>query len=215
MSLAIPGADLPLWGAYVKLLSKQPVKTKCITSGIIFVLSQAISQLLQSNCITSKTKVRDFGIWGTLMPIAAHHWQNAMVVYGPSSNFAKLPIDHLLYRIPIMLAFSLYCKLMEGVSVREAWKFTVKTNPSIQIAALKLWPLANLINFTVMPLPLRVLWQNVVLFFWAIFLATRLRRDNLRQKQAIEQSENVPQGQSENHETLKKVITEQGPDARV
>jgi hypothetical protein len=211
MSAAIPGAEVPIWGTYVRLLSQQPVRTKCITSGIIFIISQAISQLLQFNRITSKIKVRDFGVWGTLMPVAAHYWQNAMVAYGPSSNFAKLPIDHILYRTPIMFVFSVYCKLMEGVPIREAWNFAIKTNPSIQLAALKLWPVANVINFTLIPLPLRVLWQNVVLFFWAIFLATRLRRDNARQKQLKDAAACA----EDETERRRRNIKEQGPDAKV
>mmetsp|Transcript_52147 Transcript_52147/g.91650 ORF Transcript_52147/g.91650 Transcript_52147/m.91650 type:complete len:209 (-) Transcript_52147:104-730(-) len=182
------GSNIPVWGAYLRLLSRMPVRTKCVTSAIIFILSQICSQLLTQSIIASPKKVRDFGIWGLLMPVAAHHWQNAMVQYGPANHFAKLPIDHLVYRIPIMFVFSVYCKFMDGAGLQEAWQYALKTNPSIQVTALKLWPAANIINFTVVPLPLRVLWQNVVLFFWAMYLAVRLRSDAAKQSQEQQMS---------------------------
>merc|ERR1719326_2663082 len=109
---SIPGANLPVWGAYLRMLDRAPVRTKCITSCILFVLSQLCSQYITLNRIANKGKVRDFGIWGLLMPVAAHHWQNFMVYRGPQRMFIKIPFDHICYRVPIMFVFSIYMKLM-------------------------------------------------------------------------------------------------------
>jgi len=127
-----------------------------------------------------KKKLRDFALWGLLMPVAAHHWQNFMAFRGPTRMWIKIPFDHIAYRVPIMFVFSIYIKLMEGSSLKESYDFAIRTNPSLQVTSAKLWPIANTLNFTVIRLPLRVLWQNVVLYFWTLYLAFRMRADQKR-----------------------------------
>eukprot|EP00747_Dinoflagellata_sp_TGD_P167143 gnl/TRDRNA2_/TRDRNA2_191069_c0_seq1.p1 gnl/TRDRNA2_/TRDRNA2_191069_c0~~gnl/TRDRNA2_/TRDRNA2_191069_c0_seq1.p1 ORF type:complete len:221 (-),score=25.36 gnl/TRDRNA2_/TRDRNA2_191069_c0_seq1:296-958(-) len=174
-----------LWGSYLRLLDRKPLRTNCTTSCFLFMLSQVLSQMLAKGCIVSGKKVRDFGIWGLLMPLAARNWQDFMAFRGPKNMFVKIAFDHVCYRIPIMVVFNIYNRLMEGGSLSEAWVHVKKTEPGIQWVALKLWPTVNLVNFTVVPLPLRVLYQNVVLLFWAIYLAVRMRKDQQRTTQEL------------------------------
>eukprot|EP00747_Dinoflagellata_sp_TGD_P021096 gnl/TRDRNA2_/TRDRNA2_128268_c0_seq1.p1 gnl/TRDRNA2_/TRDRNA2_128268_c0~~gnl/TRDRNA2_/TRDRNA2_128268_c0_seq1.p1 ORF type:complete len:209 (+),score=28.67 gnl/TRDRNA2_/TRDRNA2_128268_c0_seq1:66-629(+) len=172
----MPGA-LQLWADYNHALVRVPIRTKCITSCVCFVVSQGLSQLLQQGYVASIKKIFDFGLWGALMPFAAHYWQDFMAFRGPANVFAKIPIDQVLYRMPIMFVFSIYVQLMEGKTFADSWAITLRTNPGLQVTALKLWPAVNVLNFTVVPLRLRVLYQNTVLFFWALYLAIRFSRE--------------------------------------
>eukprot|EP00747_Dinoflagellata_sp_TGD_P181184 gnl/TRDRNA2_/TRDRNA2_34813_c0_seq1.p1 gnl/TRDRNA2_/TRDRNA2_34813_c0~~gnl/TRDRNA2_/TRDRNA2_34813_c0_seq1.p1 ORF type:complete len:188 (-),score=28.21 gnl/TRDRNA2_/TRDRNA2_34813_c0_seq1:67-630(-) len=166
-----------LWADYNNALIRVPIRTKCITSFFCFLVSQILSQLLQKGRIASLEKIRDFAIWGFFLPVPAHHWQNFMAFQVPSSLFVKIPINHICWRMPILFVFGVYNKLMEGSSLSESWVHTVKTNPPLQVTMLKIWPLMNAINFTVVPLRLRVLFENVVLFFWALYLALKMKTE--------------------------------------
>lgn len=202
-SLDIPGGSLPIWGAYLRLLARAPVRSKCITSAVIFAISQLTAKYLSDGTLKNLNlkKLRDFILWGLCMPIAAHHWQNFMAFHGPQRMWIKIPFDHVAYRIPIMFVFSNYIKLMEGCSFKESWDYALKTNPSLQITSLKLWPAANMLNFAVVPLPLRVLWQNIVLYFWTLYLAFRLRADQKKVEDAAsateKQKQTVPQPETD------------------
>lgn len=47
--------------------------------------------------------------------------------------------------------------------------------PGTMLSSWKLWPLAQYINFNFVPSNLRVLFGNVVGFFWSIYLSGRMR----------------------------------------
>mmetsp|Transcript_21137 Transcript_21137/g.46593 ORF Transcript_21137/g.46593 Transcript_21137/m.46593 type:complete len:188 (-) Transcript_21137:113-676(-) len=171
----LPGANVPIWGAYLRALQRRPLNTKIITSGVLFVLSQIMGQLISMGEVSQPWKVFVFGLWGFLLPVGAHPWQNFMQSHGPAHFMGKIPVDHFFWRVPILILFSFYNKMMDGARIPEAIAYTKKTNLPIQIAALKLWPVCNAINFALIPLPLRVLWQNFVLSFWTIYLALQMR----------------------------------------
>ena len=46
----------------------------------------------------------------------------------------------------------------------------------MQKVSLKVWPACQILNFTVVPLRLRVLYMNTCVFFWVIYLAAQLRK---------------------------------------
>lgn len=48
--------------------------------------------------------------------------------------------------------------------------------PPTHQANYKLWPLANAINFSLVPLKLRVLFANVVSVFWNMYLSAASNR---------------------------------------
>lgn len=150
----------------------------------MFALAQVLSQYLKTGCLTSARKVLDFFIWGLIIPVGSHSWQNFLAIHGPSNMFVKIPFDHLLYRTPILAVFNVFCKLMEDKSLEESFKWTLQNNLSLQKVSAKLWPTVNIINYLFVPLPLRVLYQNVVLFFWCLYLALQdaKKADNSTEK---------------------------------
>lgn len=54
--------------------------------------------------------------------------------------------------------------------------FLTPPHPTNQQANYKLWPLANAINFSLVPLKLRVLFANVVSVFWNMYLSAASNR---------------------------------------
>lgn len=178
MTDKIPGADLPIWGAYLRALAREPVRTKCITSFLMLTLTQVHSQMIRIGRIDEINKVRDFGLWGLCLPLAMHPYQNLIAKHGPQNLLLKLVVDHISWRIPFVFLFGMYNKLMEGSSLQDAWAHCLRTQPGIQRTSLKLWPVLSIPHFTIVPVSLRVLYQNICIYFWTLYLATRMRREN-------------------------------------
>ena len=60
---------------------------------------------------------------------------------------------------------------MQGSNLQQIKQKLVNNLPSIVSNQYKLWPLAQLINFYFIPLNYRLLYVNIVAFFWNIYLA--------------------------------------------
>jgi len=82
------------------------------------------------------------------------------VTYGPLCNFAAMAFIGLL---------------VEGQPIRQ-WQRTLKqTFVTTQIKGWKVWPLATLINYKLIPVDLRPLFMNLVALFWTTLLVTSAR----------------------------------------
>jgi len=137
--------------------------------------SALTSQLISKRQIHDRRGLELWSIWGIFLGCLNHHWQALVARRGPSSLLGKLAIDHIMWKVPILYAFVTYERMMRGSTLLSAWRQSVKANPPMQLTALKIFPLTQVLNFTVVPVPLRVLYMNTVLFFWCIYLALKLR----------------------------------------
>eukprot|EP00397_Hematodinium_sp_SG-2012_P068424 GEMP01111008.1.p2 GENE.GEMP01111008.1~~GEMP01111008.1.p2 ORF type:complete len:139 (+),score=22.37 GEMP01111008.1:31-447(+) len=122
--------------------------------------------------------------WGLLIGPLNHYYQNAMARYGPSNFLVKIPIDHAFFRCPIILAFATYLRVMKGEALTPAFRNGWTSCRQLWIDATRVWPLIQALNFTVIPLQFRVLYGNVALFFWATYMALRLKREEKAKQQA-------------------------------
>ncbi|MEW5315288.1 MAG: hypothetical protein WDW38_006728 [Sanguina aurantia] len=94
---------------------------------------------------------------------SAHYWQGLLerVFQGKSdvrTVLAKVLIDQSTYG-PLRTFAALRAKLVADYA-------------KVQISGWKLWPLAALINYKLVPLHLRVLFMNFTALGWAIYLLT-------------------------------------------
>mmetsp|Transcript_32461 Transcript_32461/g.76263 ORF Transcript_32461/g.76263 Transcript_32461/m.76263 type:complete len:195 (-) Transcript_32461:56-640(-) len=171
----IPGGDIPVWGAYLRALQKAPVRTKLITSVVMMSTSQLTGQLLQKGRMTDPKGVRIWGLWGLALA-TFHTWYQPMLAkHGPKNTALKIMLDHLIHKVPFLYIFAAYDKVMRGEALASAVRYSLDINPGLQRAAVKVWPLIQMVNFTLIPLPLRVLYQNAALFAWVVFLSIKMR----------------------------------------
>ena len=133
---------------------------------------------------TEITTSHETAIWGPIVSSLNHFWQQILVKYGPSSFFRKIAVDHVFWKIPILFVFFAYTEIYKGKRIREAlgkaWNLSAS---SVQLTSLKVWPAVQTINFYLVPLNLRVLYMNVSLVFWTIFLAIFMRKKSKQQHQ--------------------------------
>jgi hypothetical protein len=132
-----------------------------------------------------KKKKKKTAIWGPIVSSLNHYWQQILAKHGPSSFLKKIAVDHLCWKIPILFVFFAYTRIYKGksvgMSVQEAWNLSAS---NVQITSLKVWPAVQTINFYFIPLNLRVLYMNVSLVFWTIYLAIFMRKKSSTQKES-------------------------------
>jgi len=153
-----------------------PIRTKTATNGVVFLCASLVSQLIASN--GKKVDVRDVSYltyWGLLLAPLSHYYQNLMFRRGPKNLLAKILLDHAFFRCPLILAFSVYLRLMKGEALDFAWKNSRKACIQLWRDSTRVFPVTQLLNFTIIPLQYRVLYGNAVLFFWAIYMGVRLK----------------------------------------
>lgn len=177
----LPGANIPIWGAYLRALQKDPIKVKVITASIIMGSSQASSQVVTHGTVNNKQLLLAWAIWAMPSSAGSHFFNNWMMKHHANKPLiVKLALDHLLYRIAIMFVFTYYNKIWlagaTNLGFADAWRETLKVQPGMQKTSAKLWPTLMTLNYMVVPLPLRVLYLNCCQFCWGLYLALLYRK---------------------------------------
>lgn len=165
---------------YTKMLVEKPYTTKCISSFITFGLGDVICQTFEMKADKSKSFnwMRAFrqGTFGVLMTPYLHLQFNVIIpkYFPPSAKFSLAKIllyDQTINASVFIFAFFTYLDLCCGMEIKESLKNTLVKFPETIVANWKLWPMAQIINFTIMPPPYRVFFANIVGLFWNTYLS--------------------------------------------
>lgn len=89
---------------------------------------------------------------------------------GKTAVYGKLAIDQLVFGPIFNVLFYVLMAILEGQP--SAMGGLIKSNfwPTT-VNSWKVWPIASFISFNYVPAELRVLFVNVVAFFWVIILS--------------------------------------------
>lgn len=82
----------------------------------------------------------------------------------------KLAFDELLYDPFCIVFFFSVIGLLESQNIQQIQSKIVKDYWETQKMSWRIWPIAQFINFAVVPSPMRILFINLVGFFWGIFM---------------------------------------------
>mmetsp|Transcript_7855 Transcript_7855/g.20780 ORF Transcript_7855/g.20780 Transcript_7855/m.20780 type:complete len:288 (+) Transcript_7855:239-1102(+) len=192
------GALLSAWRWYSASMVTNPITTKAITSAVLLLVSDLLAQRLSSDfrgrfdwARSLKQSVLGLVLLGPL----GHFWFNVLerapAVVGISAQLSsvatalKIAMDQLLMSPVINSVLFFYTEFLRGfgsdarsLSQRtEESSAKVRENlaPSV-VAGWKLWPIAHLLTFAVVPLHLRILYVNVVSVGWLTFLSLSANR---------------------------------------
>ncbi|KAK9830985.1 hypothetical protein WJX81_005416 [Elliptochloris bilobata] len=144
------------WTRYLEKLDREPLKTKAITAAVLAGLSDIVAQKLAARKAFVERVFRGRSGQNLLLQKVALD----QLTYGPLCN---------------ILLMSYVALLVEGRSLTFTKAKLMQDYPAVQLNAWKVWPLASQINYQHVPLHLRVLFANVVAFFWSTFLILRSR----------------------------------------
>ncbi|POM72775.1 Hypothetical protein PHPALM_10459 [Phytophthora palmivora] len=176
-------------------LRRSPMLTKSVTSAVLFGLGDRIAQRMEKSrkdddgsqteetedngAIVSKSTARTMRmmIWGSVLftPVV-HTWVNLIErtvgSRGKVVVFKKMLLDSLVFAPSINALFFTSTQMMEGKSFGHGVAFALDRLPQTLKANYMIWPLANMINYSYVPLQYRILFINCVNLVWTTVLST-------------------------------------------
>jgi hypothetical protein len=170
---------------YKDQLKKNPIRTKMITSSIISTTADLVSQKLIQQLSWSPFRSFKFSTYGALLAFIFHNWYSILDALFPNTQksklelFKRLIVDQLFFAPITTSLFFSYMSMMDGQSNEIPNRLKLNVFPTLKMH-WRLWPFAQLINFNYIPPSYRVLFGNLVSFFWTIFLSYRTSKLNVK-----------------------------------
>lgn len=173
-----------LWEEYNGLLVSHPLSTKIITGGTLAVIADLVCQTsfptaeVKDKPIAERINWRrtmNFGIINALFfPPIAHYWYGMLSVRIVGDTFAaalkRVALDQILFAPVCLTGFFSLNMILNGQMDAIPKKLEEDLLPTM-VTNYSVWVPAQIINFKFVPIPMRVLWANLVGFFWNIYLS--------------------------------------------
>eukprot|EP00095_Tigriopus_kingsejongensis_P006715 maker-scaffold25_size650667-snap-gene-5.34 protein:Tk06715 transcript:maker-scaffold25_size650667-snap-gene-5.34-mRNA-1 annotation:"peroxisomal membrane protein 2" len=168
-----------LLGLYTKLLREKPLLTKAVTSGVISMLGNSLSQLIKARSSKSNNfeldtrALRAFGIlgFGVIAPLTHYFFQLLEQVAPPNSEYVRLKriiLERMILAPLATLGSVVTLDLCQG---NFDWEDTCAKLQPVFIGNWKFWTIPQFFNVNFVPLQYRVLFANVFALFWNIYLS--------------------------------------------
>lgn len=179
------------WESYNQALESSPLITKSITASIILGSADLTGQFLEKQNSDEKEieldifRVARFAFFGLVLQAPWNHFYYMLLdgtipptpePFTPTTGI-KVFIDQFI-QAPIftVLIFG-FLGTLEGKTLDEVKKQLDDDYVDTMLANWKLFIPATVINLGFMPNIYRVLFLNVVFFFWSIYLSLKLNKD--------------------------------------
>ncbi len=174
-----------LWARYNHHLVANPITTKCITAGILATAADIVCQINFPLDPETKKKpamervdwkrTMNFAVLNTFMVPPVMHWWYGLLstrIVGTSFMAAvkRVAFDQSIFAPLFVCVFFVANLMMDGKIDQIGDKLRIDWLPTL-LANYSVWIPAQLINFKLVPPPLRVLWANFIGFFWSIYLS--------------------------------------------
>ncbi|XP_034252181.1 peroxisomal membrane protein 2 [Thrips palmi] len=171
--------------SYFIQLYTNPLRTKSVTSAIIYVLGNYTSQRISGAKVTELNSLLSFGAYGLLFGGSIPHYFFQCLEWLVPGKSALATVKQLLIQrlifTPLYQLFTLYTiSRFEGRTHRQAVQQLIPIYVPVLIANWKWLTALSIINLTVVPPVLRVVFMNLVGFVWSIYLATKRRKASER-----------------------------------
>lgn len=171
---------------YLLLLKKYPILTKSVTSGILSALGNLLSQALESRKKkTDESFKKDidilgparFAVYGLCFtgPLSHFFYQLLELLFPatvPYCMLKRLLLDRLVFAPAFLLLFFFVMNVLEGKTM-STFQGKVRAGywPALKMN-WKVWTPFQFININFVPVEFRVLFANLVAFFWYAYLAS-------------------------------------------
>lgn len=166
------------WERYLYLLQKYPLRTKCITSGLLAGSSDCLAQKIAGAKSLNYKRALFMLLYGFIYggPFG-HYFHKLMdrIFAGRKKDGTTIlkkvvleqvtsnPFNNVLYMCYIGI-------MLEGRTWTSLKNKVLSDYPGVQLNAWRFWPIVSLINYKYMPLNLRPLFANLAAVCWANYL---------------------------------------------
>ncbi|OCU01604.1 hypothetical protein XELAEV_18007395mg [Xenopus laevis] len=169
---------------YLQLLHSRPVLTKALTSAILSALGNILSQTIQKWRKEQKAPQNvdlrgpfRFAVYGLLFTGPLSHYfylllEQLVPSSAPLAGLQRLLIERLMIAPAFLLLFFLVMNLLEGKNLAKLNKKLRDHYWSALKLNWKVWTPFQFININYIPVQFRVLFANLVAFFWYAYLAS-------------------------------------------
>lgn len=189
------------WSSYLSALEADPLLIKSITAGVILGAADLSGQAIQQakaaaaedgsvsiNASTSAgvdlARFARFAFFGLILQAPWNHFYYLLLdgALPPTEDpftattGIKVVIDQFVQAPVFTVLIFGFLGVLEGKTVDEIRKQLDDDYVDTMLANWKLWVPATAVNIAFCPPILRVLFLNVVFFFWSIFLSLKLNK---------------------------------------
>lgn len=179
LNLDIAALFLSLWTRYNAALLSKPLCTSVATAGVLNALGDVLAQCLTSlkSCGLDLARISRYGIFGSIVagPMGCLWFAVLERAFrqtvGIRAVLGKTAADTLLFSPFFLVLFFSGMAIMNGGGMEEVKGDLRAKVPATWVACCNFWPFINIVSFSVVPPPLRVLFINGISVFWVAFLS--------------------------------------------
>ena len=119
----------------------------------------------------------NFALYGFFLNGPALHltYNKIIPLFGKANDFTalskKLLFTQVIYSSISICAFYVFLSYCEGKDMREAKQEVCQKWGPTYMTNIKVWPFLQLVNFTMVPIPLQALYVNVLSVVWWVYLS--------------------------------------------
>ena len=180
-----------LWSSYLTALDADPLLVKSVTAGVILGAADLAGQSIQqsmsdgdSDAGVDIARFLRFAFFGFILQAPWNHFYYLLLdgALPPTEDpftattGIKVVIDQFVQAPIFTVIIFAFLGTLEGKTLDDIKKQLDEDYSDTMIANWKLWVPATAINIAFCPPILRVLFLNVVFFFWSIFLSLKLNK---------------------------------------
>ena len=193
------GGITDAWNSYLDALEANPLLVKSITAGVILgaadlsgqAIQQAISSTNETDLSASSSaasvdiaRFLRFAFFGFILQAPWNHFYYLLLdgALPPTEDpfttttAIKVVIDQFIQAPIFTVIIFGFLGVLEGKSLDAIKEQLDEDYVDTMLANWKLWVPATAVNIAFCPPILRVLFLNVVFFFWSIFLSLKLNK---------------------------------------
>ncbi|XP_030380329.1 peroxisomal membrane protein PMP22-like [Scaptodrosophila lebanonensis] len=179
-----------IFGAYLEQLLKNPLRTKCITSCVLFICANVTSQKISGAKKLNTRSVLAFAIFGLIFGGPTPHFFYQIVEFLFRDAYYKRILSFMVERLvyaPIFQTLSLYfLSIFEGNSHTSTIKNMKKLYWTLLKTNWRFMSFFTFLNTAFVPIKLRSVTTSFIAFCWILYMAQRRRR--LQEKISAEKS---------------------------
>lgn len=190
-SLEVAGI-VEAWDSYNAALESSPLLVKSLTASVILGSADCAGQFIERvNADEGEEKELDlarvvrFFIFGLVLQAPWNHFYylflDGAIPPTPEpfsqTNIVKIVIDQFIQAPIFTVLIFVFLGALEGKNLEEIQQKLKDDYPETIVNNWKLFVPATVINIGFVPPILRVLYLNVVFFFWSIYLSLVLNKD--------------------------------------
>jgi len=203
------------WKFYLRKLDEKPIVTLTLSTAGLFTAGDIFAQNLVEKRYTHApwdiTRTIRVGAVGLLFMGPSYAvWYRGLdkliIGSGVKQTIGKVALDQGIMAWVFCAWFVMANAVLSGHSLDDAWGEWTTHRRDIMEANYKLWPAAQLLNFSLVPSAHRVLFVNLVSIGWNTFLAWkshRTPRDSPAPVPTVPQSQSVNDNSNNNQNPQK------------